>query len=67
MTGLISFLIFVAVVVLVAVIVYWALSKLLSQVPGMPGGVIVVLQVIIVLVALLVILQRAWPFVSGYA
>lgn len=67
MSALISFLIFVAVVVLVAVIVYWALAKLLGAIPGIPAGVITVAQVIIVLVALLIIIQRAWPLVEGYA
>lgn len=67
MEGLVSFLIFVAVVVLIAVIVYWALAKLLGALPGLPAGIITVAQVIIVLIALLVIIQRAWPLVSGYA
>lgn len=62
MTGLISLIIFVAVVVLVCIIVWWALSTLLAQIPGLPAGVIVVLQVIIVLIALAVILQRVLPY-----
>jgi hypothetical protein len=66
MSALVSFLIFVAFVVLICVVVYWALSVLLSQISGMPPAVIVVLQVIIVLVALLLIIQRGWPLISGY-
>ena len=66
MEGLVGFLIFVALVVLICVVVYWALSVLLSQVPGMPPSVIVILQVVIVLIALLVIIQRGWPLISGY-
>lgn len=62
MTGLVSLIIFVAVVVLVCIIVWWALSTLLAQIPGLPAGVIVVLQVIIVLIALAVILQRVLPY-----
>lgn len=66
MEGLVGFLIFVAVVVLICVVAYWALSKLLSQVSGMPPQVITILQVVIVLIALLVIIQRGWPLISGY-
>jgi hypothetical protein len=66
MTGLVGFLIFVALVVLICVVVYWALSVLLSQISGMPPQIITILQVVIVLVALLVILQRGWPLISGY-
>lgn len=67
MTALVSFLIFVAVVVLVAAIVYWALAKLLGALPGVPPAIITVAQVVIVLIALLVIIQRAWPLVESYA
>lgn len=62
MTGLVSLIVFIAIVVLVCIIVWWAVSTLLAQLPGLPAGVIVVLQVIIVLVALLVILQRVLPY-----
>lgn len=64
MTGLISLIIFVAVVVLVAVVLWWAISTLLAQLPGLPRQVIVILQVIIVLVALLVILGRVLPAIG---
>jgi hypothetical protein len=66
MSALVAFLIFVALVVIICVVCYWALSVLLSQITGMPPQIITVLQVVIVLVALLVIIQRGWPLISGY-
>lgn len=67
MVGLVHFVIFVAIVVLVASILYWALAKLLGQLPGLPPVIIVVLQVVIVLVALLVIIERGWPLIGAYS
>lgn len=66
MEGLVSFLIFVAVVALIAAVAHWALSKLLAAF-GVPGNIITIAQVVIILIALLVIVQRAWPLVSSYA
>jgi uncharacterized protein YebE (UPF0316 family) len=63
MSALISLLIFIAVVVLVAYVVIWALETLLGTI--FPGQIQAIVKVIVVLVALGVIVQHVLPFIGN--
>lgn len=65
MTGIISFLIFVLLVALAAVVIAWVVQTCLAMI-GAPGNVNTIAKMIIVLIALLVIMQRALPLIGAY-
>lgn len=60
MTELIHALIYIAVVVLVAVVVIWAIETLLAALGGPPIGRVI--RVIVILIAVLFIVARLLPF-----
>lgn len=66
MTGLISALIFCAVVALVAVVVIWALELILGAF-GAPANVALICRVVVVLIALLLIVRRLLPLADSFA
>jgi len=66
MTALIHLLIWIALVVGVAVIVYYVLAALLPLIPGFPPQLLTIVGIIILLVALLIILDRALPLLGAY-
>lgn len=66
MTALIGALIFVAIVVLAAVVVIWALDQLLGAL-GAPPNVALIARVIVVLIALLIIINKLLPLATSFA
>ena len=65
MSALIGALIFVAIVVLVAVVIIWSLDTLLAALGG-PAIVAVVCRVVVILIALLVIINKLLPLVNSF-
>ena len=66
MTALISFLIFALLVCLVAVIVIWVMQTVLGMLT-VPANVSTIARMIIILIALLVIINRALPLIGAYS
>ncbi len=65
MTGLIGFLIFILLVALVCVIVDYVVGLVLGMI-GAPGNVRLIARAIIMLLALLIIVNKALPFIGAY-
>lgn len=61
---MISFLIFALVVVLVALVVIYICDLLIGMLPNAPAQMKLLVRAIIVLIALLVILERALPLLG---
>lgn len=65
MTALISFLIFALLVCLVAVVVIWVAQTVIAML-GAPANISTIVRLIVILIALLVIMNRALPFIGAY-
>lgn len=65
MSALIAFLIFALLVCLVAVVVIWVMQTVLAML-DVPANVLTVARMIIILIALLVIVNRALPLIGAY-
>lgn len=66
MIAVVHFLIFVAIVVAVALIIWFVLKALLPLIPAFPPQILIVVGVVIMLVAVLVIAERGLPLIGGY-
>jgi hydrogenase-4 membrane subunit HyfE len=65
MTALISFLIFALLVALVAIVCIWVFDTIIGMM-GAPGNISVIAKMIIILIALLLIVSHASPFIGQY-